>query len=180
MKNIFALFLIAGLLLGGCAKKAAMDEPAVAPVAEQAPPAAAEQAPPVVVEEAKAAEPVAVPVVEVQKAVEPAAMKIFFDFDSSLLTTGSKEALQGNALWLQAQPEVRIRIEGHTDERGSSSYNLALGERRAQAARNFLLTLGVAEKRVTIISYGEEKAASAANDETLWAQDRRAEFIKTN
>ncbi len=180
MKNSFALILIASLLLAGCAKKLAMDDPAVAPVAEQAPPVVAEQAPPVVVKEAIVTEPVAPPVVEVKKAVEAAAMVIFFDFDSSLLTAASKEALQGNALWLQAQPEVRIRIEGHTDERGSSSYNLALGERRAQAARSFLLTLGVAEKRITIISYGEENAVNAANDEAIWARDRRAEFIKTN
>lgn len=136
MRNIFALLLVAGLLLPGCAKKAITDE--------------------------------------------PAAMKIFFDFDSNVLTHDSQGALVGNALWLRAQPELRILIEGHTDERGSSSYNLALGEKRAQAARDYLVNLGIAPERISIISYGKEKAATAANDESVWAQDRRAEFVKKN
>ncbi len=109
---------------------------------------------------------------------EPAATKVFFAFDSSLLTPESKAVLTANSLWLQAQPEVRIVIEGNTDERGSSSYNLALGEKRAQAARDYLVNLGVAPDRIAFISYGEEKAARAANDEAIWAKDRRAVIVR--
>jgi peptidoglycan-associated lipoprotein len=171
MKNIFALVLIAGLLLGGCAKKAVVEEEATTEVAPVEAPAVVEQAP----------EPVEVaPPVVPEPKIEMAAAKVFFDFDSYLLTPASKAALQGNALWLRAQPEVRIVIEGHTDERGSSSYNLALGEKRAQAARSYLLNLGIAPERIKIVSYGKEKATTAAGSESVWSLDRRAEFVVNN
>jgi peptidoglycan-associated lipoprotein len=171
MKNLLAMFLIGGLLLAGCAKKTTVDEP----VAEVAPTPA-----PVVAAPVEPVEPVQIAApVKPEPKIEMAAQKILFDFDSYVLSSANKGALKGNALWLKAQPELRIIIEGHTDERGSSSYNLALGEKRAQAARDYLLSLGVAPERISIISYGKEKAATGA-DELTWALDRRAEFVLAN
>ena len=102
---------------------------------------------------------------------------IFFDFDSHTLSPVSREVLAKNAQWLKANPTVKITIEGHTDERGSDAYNMALGERRARAAMEYLKSLGVAAERLTIISYGEEKPAVIGGDENAWSQNRRAEFL---
>ena len=72
---------------------------------------------------------------------------------------------------------LKVRIEGHCDERGSDEYNLALGERRAKAAMNYLVTLGIADKRLSVISYGKEKPVDPGHDEAAWAKNRRAEFV---
>lgn len=169
MKKIFALVLMAGLVLAGCAEKTAM--------VEQAP---QEPAPPVVVTPPPAPAPAEIVAVEVPAPkAERTVEKIFFAFNSHLLTTDSKEALESNALWLQEKPEIRIVIEGYTDERGSSSYNLALGDKRAQAARAYLVKLGIAPERLDVVSYGKEKAQEAS-DEAIWALDRRAEFVQVN
>jgi peptidoglycan-associated lipoprotein len=198
MKNLLALILVGSmLLLTGCAKEEAANDETIEEVASVAEPevpvAVAEEfeagAPDAVVTEQPEAEapvaavdgepepeaPGATPA-DPEPAVERAADKIFFDFDSRLLTSAGKKALEGNALWLQAQPEIRIVLEGYTDERGSAQYNLALGEQRAEAARDYLLTLGIAPERISVVSYGEQKAAKGA-DEYAWARDRRVEFV---
>jgi peptidoglycan-associated lipoprotein len=172
MKKFLTLFLMSSLLLAGCAKKAAIDEPVV------------DEPAPVVTPTVAVAEPVVDPVQtiieEVQKAAVERIEKIFFEFDSYLLTPASKEALQANALWLNAEPEMRILIEGHTDERGASTYNMALGEKRAAAARSYLQSLGIAAERIKVVSYGEEKPAAAGSDEDAWALNRRAVFVIAN
>jgi peptidoglycan-associated lipoprotein len=168
MKNLFALLLAASMLLAGCAKKQIVDDQAI----NEPEPVVVEQEVPVVAVE----EPVEVPVVKEFIAKRPA-VKIFFDFNSSTLSPASKEALESKARWLQAQPEVRIVIQGHTDERGSDKYNLALGKKRAQAARDYLVTLGVAPGRITTVSYGKEKATKGAANNIIWAKERRAEFV---
>jgi peptidoglycan-associated lipoprotein len=170
MKNILALLMIAGLLLGGCAKKPLIDDQ----VADEPVPVAA------VVEPEPPADPVQTIIEEIQKTAPERVAKIFFAFDSAQLTPASREALQANALWLNATPEMRIVIEGHTDERGSNNYNLGLGEKRAQAARAFLLSLGIAAERIATISYGEEKPAMPGSNEEAWAQNRRALFQIAN
>lgn len=172
MRNLFTLALAGSLMLAGCAGRKAVEE---APVAEVAPPAVEQPAPAVAKTPADS-----VPVVSEPVAVEPVAERIFFDFDSASLSAASREALKGNARWLQEQEEVRIVIEGHADERGSDTYNLALGEKRARAASEYLLSLGIEAERINIISYGEEKATSGAANEMAWARDRRAEFVKAN
>lgn len=177
MKKMLILVLAGSLMMAGCAGKKVVEEP---PVAEVAPPVV-EKPSPVVAEKAPVPEPVvAEPVAPEPVAVEPAAERIFFDFDSCRLTSASKQALEDNARWLQDQEEVRIIIEGHADERGSDTYNLSLGEKRAQAAREYLVTLGVDADRINIISYGEERAVQGAASEEVWAKDRRAEFVKAN
>jgi peptidoglycan-associated lipoprotein len=102
--------------------------------------------------------------------------RIHFDFDQFTLSDAARETLAGNAVWLRANSSQRIVIEGHTDERGSDEYNLALGERRARAALNYLVSLGIAADRLSILSYGEERPLDTGRNESAWAQNRRAEF----
>jgi len=107
----------------------------------------------------------------------PQLEKIFFEYDSYTLSAQSREILARNAEWLRENPSAKLTVEGHCDERGSDEYNLALGERRAEAVRKYLVTLGVAADRLSIISYGEERPAVAGHGEGAWAQNRRAEFL---
>jgi peptidoglycan-associated lipoprotein len=102
---------------------------------------------------------------------------VYFDFESYTLTPAAREILYRNAQWLTAHPQTRITIAGHTDERGSDAYNIALGENRARAAMKYLLTLGIAQERLSVISYGEEKPADPGHDEAAWAKNRRAGFL---
>ena len=101
---------------------------------------------------------------------------VYFDFDQFTLSSEARQTLANNAKYLQANSGVQVVIEGHCDERGSDEYNLALGESRALAAKNYLVSLGVNETRLSVISYGEEKPAVMGSDEDAWAQNRRAEF----
>jgi peptidoglycan-associated lipoprotein len=177
MKNLFTLVLAGSLLLAGCAQKKALTEQAMK---EPAPPVAAQEAP-VVADQPVMAEPsVNTPAPPAEEPLKPAADRIFFKFDSYLLTDESRKELVGNALWLQAQPDVRVVIEGFADERGSDEYNLALGDKRARAARDYLVSFGIAPERISTISYGEEKATKGADSEEVWSQDRRAEFVIAN
>ena len=102
--------------------------------------------------------------------------RVHFDFDQFTLTNEARVILKQNAAYLQANGGVKVVIEGHCDERGSDEYNLALGERRAAAAKQYLISLGVSSSRLSLISYGEEKPLIAQSDESSWAQNRRAEF----
>lgn len=104
-------------------------------------------------------------------------MRIHFDFDRYELSEEARMTLANNAAYLKANPNTRIRIEGHCDERGSDEYNLALGERRAMAAKRYLQSLGVDTSRLTMISYGEERPLDPSSSEAAWAKNRRAEFI---
>jgi peptidoglycan-associated lipoprotein len=104
-------------------------------------------------------------------------MKIYFDFDQSALTTDAKSIMDQKIPIMQANPDVRIRIEGNADERGSDEYNQALGMRRAQQARQYLVDKGVDAGRIDIISNGEERPVCSGHDESCWSQNRRDEFV---
>jgi len=109
---------------------------------------------------------------------EAAAFKnIYFDFDKYDLKPQMREILEEHAGWLIQHPEFKVIVEGHCDERGTREYNLALGERRAEAAQNYLVTLGVAKRRLTTISYGEELPLDPGHTEKAWAKNRRAHFV---
>ncbi len=103
--------------------------------------------------------------------------KIYFDFDSAALSQSARSTITANAAVITRNPGVKIRVEGHCDERGSDEYNLAIGERRAMAAVQYLKSLGVAAERLTTLSYGKEKPADPGHDEAAWAKNRRDEFI---
>jgi peptidoglycan-associated lipoprotein len=101
---------------------------------------------------------------------------IHFDFDRAEIRPDAARVLDFNAEWLRRHPQYLLLIEGHADERGTSEYNLALGERRARNAMNYLVSRGVAGDRVTVISYGEERPLCRAATEACWAENRRAHF----
>jgi peptidoglycan-associated lipoprotein len=102
---------------------------------------------------------------------------VHFDFDSDTLSMNAQDLLKDKAQWLMANPNAHVQIQGNCDERGSNAYNLALGERRAQAAKNFLVTLGIAADRMTTVSFGEEKPLDPAHNEAAWAKNRRDHFV---
>jgi peptidoglycan-associated lipoprotein len=99
---------------------------------------------------------------------------VYFAFDSYSLTGDTRSALKTTAQWLKGHPSDAIQIEGHCDERGSTEYNLALGERRANAVKNYLGKLGVDGSKLSVISYGSERPADPGHDEAAWAKNRRA------
>lgn len=102
--------------------------------------------------------------------------RIYFDFDRSDLRSEAKVILQKKAEWLRANTEYRLVVEGHCDERGTSEYNLALGDRRANTTKDYLMALGVDDMRISTISYGEEKPLDPGHSEEAWSMNRRAEF----
>lgn len=163
--------IILGLVVfGGCAKKVATTTQAVE-VKERpvAPPAG----------EVQKVEP---PMVQEQPIVrEPEGFfnlaDIYFDFDRSNIRADARQVLEKNAQWFKQNPGVRVKIEGHADERGTTEYNLALGQRRAEATKRFLMTLGVEPSRLSTISYGEERPICTDHREDCWSQNRRAHFL---
>jgi peptidoglycan-associated lipoprotein len=102
---------------------------------------------------------------------------IFYDFDRYDLSADARTTLRANADWLKANPNARVEIEGHCDDRGTNEYNLALGAKRAQSAREYLTTLGIAAGRLSTISYGEEIPVCKEQSESCWRQNRRARFV---
>lgn len=148
--------LVLAVAAGGCKKK----PPAPMPEApEAATPAADEQVPAAVVQELK-------------RNFE----RVSFDFDSTSLGEASKQALTRNAEIMQRHPRVTVEVQGHADERGTTDYNIALGQKRAQAVRAHLMRMGVAGARIEVVSYGEERPAVSGQGEPAWSQNRRAEF----
>lgn len=104
---------------------------------------------------------------------------VYFGFDSSALEGDTKDAIKANAEFMKKMATVDVQVEGHCDERGGRQYNLALGERRAKAVKEYLIALGVPAKRITIVSYGSERPAAEGSDESAWAKNRRANFVVT-
>lgn len=104
---------------------------------------------------------------------------IHFDFDKYDIRPTEAEILKANSAFLKKFPSIKIQIEGHCDERGTNEYNLALGERRANSTKKYLLSLGIPETRMSTISYGEEKPMDSAHNEDAWARNRRAHFVIT-
>jgi peptidoglycan-associated lipoprotein len=104
---------------------------------------------------------------------------LFFELDSSDVSAEGQQVLQANAAVLKKYPGMQVTIEGHCDERGTAEYNLALGERRALAAKNYLVSLGISADKVKTVSYGKEFPFDAGHDDAAWAKNRRAHFVIT-
>ena len=154
--------------------------PPPAPVAVVVVPAPPAPAPPPAV--AEAAPPTPPPAAERPRAPQEfsatAALKsVYFDFDRSEIRPSETIVLDANAGWLQTNRDVLLIIEGHCDERGTDAYNLALGERRARAVRDYLVAHGVAADRITTVSYGEERPVCREHNEGCWSKNRRAAFV---
>ena len=106
--------------------------------------------------------------------------RVFFATNKSSLTTKSRETLRKQATYLRKNKNLNVTIEGHADERGTREYNLALGERRANAAKDYLMTYGISGKRISTISYGKEKPVNPGSDALAWSQNRRSVTVKVN
>ena len=107
-------------------------------------------------------------------------VRIFFATNKSSLTTAARETLRKQATYLRKNKSLNVTIEGHADERGTREYNLALGERRANAAKDYLMTYGISGKRISTISYGKEKPVNPASTPLAWSQNRRSVTVKVN
>ncbi len=102
---------------------------------------------------------------------------VHFDYDKSALKGEDKKKIEGNAAWMKSHAKINVQIEGHCDAKGSIEYNLALGERRAKAAREYMTSLGIEASRLSIISYGKEKPISSGDSESAYSKNRRANFV---
>lgn len=141
-----------------------------------------EEPPPVVdttatepeVEDTTPAEP------EVRQISESEFQTVYFDFDKSNIKTEFRAALENNAALMKESMDLIVQIEGHCDERGTEEYNIALSERRAVAAKNYMINLGIADSRISIQPYGKMRPAMMGHNEVAWSKNRRAEFIITS
>ena len=179
-RRLIACAAILAAVFVGCAKRPAMIG-ASAPAPTGAAEAKAAPAP-----EAQASPPAPAPVTAAPEPVRPApkdfaavdALKpIYFDFDRYEIRPGDRRILDANAQWLKANAKQLVLIEGHCDERGTNEYNLGLGDRRAKATMNYLVSQGVQASRITLVSYGEERPACTEHNESCWAKNRRAAFL---
>lgn len=107
-------------------------------------------------------------------------LPIYFDFDRSNIKDDQLARIQSNAAVMKKQDNIKVRIEGNCDERGTNEYNMALGERRAMAAKKFMMDMGIEDLRLETLSYGEERPLTPGHDETSWAQNRRGDFVILN
>jgi peptidoglycan-associated lipoprotein len=105
------------------------------------------------------------------------AEKVFFEFDSALLTDQARQILLQKADFLRSRADLTVTVEGHCDERGTEAYNMALGQRRAESVKSFLADMGIRVDRLNTISYGEEQPAVLGSNESAWAQNRRSQFV---
>ena len=104
--------------------------------------------------------------------------RVFFATNETILTTASRETLRKQAAWLRQNPDVTVVVEGHADERGTREYNLALGERRANAAKDYLMTYGVSSDRIKVLSYGKERPVESGSNPLSWSKNRRSVTVK--
>jgi peptidoglycan-associated lipoprotein len=180
---VAAVALIIGLGAAGCAKKAPAPSPPPPPppAATPTPPPPPPPPPPA---PAAPERPLSEDEIFARKSVDDLNKEkplgdVFFDYDSSTLKDEGRSALQKNADWLKRWSSVAFTVEGHCDNRGTPEYNLALGERRASAVRDYLVSLGVAASRVQAVSKGEEQPFCREDNDSCWSQNRRGHFVIT-
>jgi len=106
--------------------------------------------------------------------------RVFFATNESVLTTASRETLRKQAAWLRKNSNINVVLEGHADERGTREYNLALGERRANAAKDYLMTYGISSDRISVLSYGKERPVDSGSNPLAWSKNRRSVTVKAN
>ena len=106
--------------------------------------------------------------------------RVFFATNETVLTTASRETLRKQAAWLRKNSKITIVLEGHADERGTREYNLALGERRANSAKDYLMTYGISSNRISVLSYGKERPVDSGSNPLAWSKNRRSVSVKAN
>jgi peptidoglycan-associated lipoprotein len=195
MKNSARLTLVAiaamGLMAAGCAKKQVAaatppaPQPAAAPAPQAAPPAPAQPAP-APVERASAPPAPRMPTAAERARIETLLARIedaYFDYNQHTLRPDAIKALQADSSELRdiisQYPDYKLTIEGHCDERGSEAYNLALGDARAKAAKDYLVGVGISDAQLNVISYGKDKPVCEDHDEACWQKNRRIHFVAT-
>jgi peptidoglycan-associated lipoprotein len=175
-----AISLMTLPVLAACRKKQAETAPAPVPVAQPGPDTAAENAARRERERLEAEARAAREREERERAIAAAratlTATIYFDYDRSELTSDARAALDSKVPILSSNPNIRLRIAGHTDSRGSDEYNLALGQRRAASAKAYLTDRGIDGSRIEIVSFGEERGVCTEEDESCWSRNRRDEF----
>jgi peptidoglycan-associated lipoprotein len=184
MAGIVVLSLVASLGAAGCSKKPPATTPAPAPPPPAAP--AAPPAPPPPPAPPQAPPPPALTEDEIfarktleQLNAERPLADVYFDLDQAQIRADARGSLQKNAAWMKRWSATRILVEGHCDERGTAEYNLALGERRATAVKEYLQSLGVSPDRVAVVSKGKESPFCNQSNESCWQQNRRGHFLIT-
>jgi peptidoglycan-associated lipoprotein len=166
MRNTLILAASLALITTACARKTPPPEAGLPPAGEQT------EAPPGV--DPADVELTELPAMQADLVAKAGSDTVYFGTDEYSLDAASQATLAAQARWMLANPRVRASIEGHADERGTREYNMALGERRANAARDYLVSQGVPTERLLVTSWGKERPVAAGSDETAWAQNRRA------
>lgn len=169
------LLLTGALLLGGCPKKREVETGGAGAIG--GPGTEVARVPEEWVEPGELITEAPLPPVVGEAPTEAPLQDVFFDFDKSALREDGKQALDENLIWLNANPGLRVGVEGHCDEQGTNEYNLALGERRAKVVRDYLVAGGVDSSRISTISYGEERPFVLGHDESAWQWNRRGHFV---
>ena len=178
---LMVVFCIGMLALWGCPKKAEISTVPETP-REETPAAAATAQPPAEAtakpeQKAEAAKPVVEAVRERAAAAPDAGLRpVYFDFNQFFIEAAAGEIMKANAEWLRAHPQIKVRIEGNCDERGTNEYNQALGQRRAASAKKYLTDMGISGNRILLISYGKEKSSCNDSTESCWQKNRRDDF----
>jgi peptidoglycan-associated lipoprotein len=175
---VMVVFCIGMLALWGCPKKAEISavpetQRQETPAAEAAPQPPAE-VPAQPEQKAEAAKPEEV---RERAAAAPAGLRpVYFDFNQAFIEAQAVETMKANAEWLKAHPQIKVRIEGNCDERGTVEYNQALGQRRAANAKKYLTDMGISGQRILLVSYGKEKSSCTDGTESCWQKNRRDDF----
>ncbi len=167
---VMVVFCVGMLALWGCPKKTEVST--VPQTQQEETPVAAATAQPE--QKAEAAKPEEA---KERAAAAPAGLQpVYFDFNQALIEAQAGEIMKANAEWLKAHPQIKVRIEGNCDERGTNEYNQALGQRRAASAKKYLTDMGISGQRISLISYGKEKLSCAESSESCWQKNRRDDF----
>ncbi|HVL79856.1 MAG TPA: peptidoglycan-associated lipoprotein Pal [Sphingomicrobium sp.] len=169
-KTMTVAMAVVALTMAGCQRRTIVQDPILPP---------AQEAPPMVAPDPLDSELdlVELPAAQAALIAQAGSDTVYFGTDEHMLDMAARTTLAAQARWLLANPAVRASIEGHADERGTREYNLALGERRANAARDFLMAQGVPAHRLTVISWGKERPVAPGAYEAAWAQNRRAATV---
>ena len=191
MRKFLLLLLIVGISVGivfsvsGCGKKKMSSDEEMTPTVETAEPKPGEPGYEKIYEESMAAKEesldtqaaMAAETEVLEGRTSAPLLPIYFDFDKSNIREDQRARIEKNAAYLKENPEVKVRLEGNSDERGTNEYNMALGERRALSAKKYLMNLGIHTDRMHTLRYGEEKQLLHGHDEYSWAQNRRVDFV---
>jgi peptidoglycan-associated lipoprotein len=183
MAGLLTVAIVVSVGAAACGKKPALPAPAPPPPPPTAPAAPPAPPPPAPPPAAPAPAPLSeeeifrkTPIGELQKNLGD----VYFDLDESTIRDDARATLQKNADWMKKWPTTKVTIEGHCDERGSAEYNLGLGDRRANAVRDYLVSLGVAADRMVVVSKGKESPFCTESSESCWQQNRRGHVVLTD